>query len=131
MTVSKAIEAWVQGYGMELSAITAYSFCPWKMPAREVKNYADSAYEITEYYRLSVGCPAQQETELETDEEWMENFAYWVDDCPFNENLPLLDKERRCLSVELMSMPYLGKTQELNTNLYQVILKVTYERKGR
>lgn len=70
----------------------------------------------------------QENRDREDNDEWLENFAYWVDDCQYTKELPKLDNHRTCEDIELAGTPYMFEAKENNTVLYQVTLKITYTR---
>lgn len=103
----------------------------FKSPNRERKEYNDNSYLITEYYQLYVVREGQDNRDREDNDEWLEKFAYWVDDCQYEQKFPKLDDDRRCTDIELAGTPYMFETKEDNTNLYQISLKITYLRERK
>lgn len=137
MTISKSIAKWLlDGYDMKAVVMDtdqvgegADSLGIFKSPNREVKSYLDSTYEITEYYQLYAVREGQELRDREENDEWLENFGYWVDDCQYNKKYPKLDDNRECIDIALAGTPYMFEARENNTALYQVSLKITYLRK--
>ena len=135
MTVSKAIAKWLEGYEMKPVKVSidqvgagADSLGMFKSPNREVVNHNDSSYKITEYYELFVVRESQENKDREDNDEWLENFTYWADDCRYGRMYPQLDKNRRCLDIWLSGTPYMFEAKENNTALYQISLGITYLR---
>lgn len=135
MTVSRSIAQWLEGYGMKAVKIDtdqvgegADSLGIFKSPEREVTDYNDSSYRIKEYYQLFAVRDGQEKQEREENDEWLENFAYWVDDCRYHGDFPKLDTNRKCTDIELTGTPYMFETKENNAAIYQVSLAVTYSR---
>lgn len=135
MTIGKAITKWLEGYDMRTVKVStdqvgegADSLGIFKSPNRETAKYNDSSYQITEYFQLFVVRDGQEPREREENDEWLENFAYWVDDCQYAGKFPELDNYRRCTDIELSGTPYMFEAKENNTALYQISLKITYIR---
>lgn len=135
MTVSRSIAEWLKGYDMTAVKVDtdqvgegADSLGIFKSPNRETTELIDGSYQITEYYQLFVMRDHQEQREREDNDEWLENFAYWVDDARYQGNLPQLDRDRQCTDLELAGTPYMFEARENNTALYQVSLKITYAR---
>lgn len=135
MTVSKAIVKWLAGYGVKPIKIStdqvgegADSLGLFKSPNRETENFNDAAYRITEYYQLYVIRDGQEDRDRCDNDEWLENFAYWVDDCGCSGNLPVLNNNRTCEMIALSGTPYMMEARENSTALYQMSLKITYRR---
>lgn len=136
MTVSKAIAEWLKGYDMKAVRVDtdqvgegADSLGIFKSPNREVLNHNDSSYQITENYQIFVVRESQENYDRIENDEWLEKFAYWVDDCQYVGICPLLDESRKCLNIECTGTPYMFETKENNTAIYQISLKITYLRK--
>ena len=135
MTVSKAITEWLKGYDMCVVRVDTDqigdgtdSLGIFKSPTRERTDFLESSYQITEWYQLFVVREGQENRDREDNDEWLENFAYWVDDCQYTKELPKLDNHRTCEDIELAGTPYMFEAIENNTVLYQVTLKITYTR---
>lgn len=138
MTVSKSIAEWLKSYDMKAVKVStdqvgdgADSLGIFKSPNREIQKHNDSSYEITEYYQLFVTRESQENRDREDNDEWLENFAYWVDDCQHTGDFPKLDNDRRCMDIELSGTPYMFEAKEDNTALYQISLKITYLRERK
>lgn len=138
MTVGKSIKEWLKGYDMKVVKVNtdqvgdgADSFGIFKSPNREKTDYNDSSYQITEYYELFVTREGHESRDREDNDEWLENFAYWVDDSQYNNELPELDNGRKCIDIELAGTPYMFEAKEDNTMLYQISLKITYTRERK
>lgn len=136
MTVSKAIAKWLEGYEMKPVKVStdqvgegADSIGIFKSPNREKREYNDESYQITEYYQLFVVREGQENREREENDEWLENFAYWVDDCQYKQNFPELDQNRECQDIWISSTPYMFEARENNTALYQISLGIQYLRR--
>lgn len=139
MTISKAIAKWLKGYDMRAVKIDtdqvgegADSIGIFKSPNRDVENHMDGAYRIAEYYQIFTVREGQENRDREDNDEWLEKFAYWVDDCQYAQVFPKLDNGRTCVDIELAGTPYMLEAKENNTAIYQISLKITYlrEREG-
>lgn len=138
MTVSKAIAKWLKGYDMKAVKVDtdqvgegADSLGIFKSPNRDIQAYNNSSYQITEYYQLFVVRESQERRDREDNDEWLENFTYWVDDCQYKGDFPELDNGRKCTDIELSGTPYMFEAKEDNTALYQISLKITYIRERK
>lgn len=116
---------------VDLVGAVADSLGIFKSPNREVTNHNDSSYKITEYYDLFVVRESQENADREDNDRWLENFAYWVDDCSYTENYPKLDENRKCCNIWLSGTPYMFEAKEDNTSLYQISLGITYARERK
>lgn len=135
MTVSKAITEWLKCYDMTAVVIDtdqvgdgADSLGIFKSPNRDVKLYNDCSYQISEHYHLFVVRDGHEPRDRAENDEWLENFAYWVDDRQYSGDFPELDNRRKCTDIELAGTPYMFETRENNTAVYQISLKITYLR---
>lgn len=135
MTISKSITEWLKGYGMKAVRVDtdqvgegADSLGIFKSPNRDVTGYNNASYQLTEYYQLFVVRENQENIDREDNDEWLENFAYWVDDCQYKGIFPKLDNSRICDGILLSGTPYMFETKENNTAVYQISLKITYRR---
>lgn len=138
MTVSKAIAKWLEGYEMKPVKVStdqvgegADSLGIFKSPNREIRDYMDLSYRITEYYQLFVVRESQQELDRADNDEWLEKFSYWVDDSRYSENFPALDDGRVCEDIWLAGTPYMFEARENNTALYQISIGITYRRERK
>lgn len=138
MTVSKAIAKWLEAYEMKAVKVStdqvgegADSLGIFKSPNRETSAYLDDSYLITEYYQLFVVRDNQEDLERNENDEWLENFAYWVDDCQYVQAFPELDNGRKCTDIWMASTPYMFEARENNTALYQISLGITYSRERK
>lgn len=138
MTISNAISKWLEGYEMKPVKVNidqvgagADSLGIFKSPNREVVDYNDESYKITEYYNLFVVREGQEYQDRAENDEWLENFAYWVDDKGYMEEYPKLDNDRKCLRLWLSGTPYMFEAKEDNTVLYQISLGITYLRERK
>lgn len=114
MTVSKALVKWLQDYeGLSVAMVqlenvgaAADSCGLYRSPNREVTDYNCSDYKIKEYYELFIKKDSQTASERADADRWIENLAYWIDDCGYEEKHPTIDNKRIVQSVELTSSPY-------------------------
>lgn len=99
----------------------------FKSPTRDVKDYTDGSYEITEHYQFLARQRANSKTERKEADEWIEELAYWADDFSFNYEFPSIDGNRRVTGLSITGNPYPMESDNREC-LYQMSLSITYER---
>lgn len=99
----------------------------FKSPSRDIKNFNDESYEITEYYQFLARQKAVSMSERKEADEWLEDLTYWVDDFPYNYSFPPLDKNREVIGLSITGSPYPMEEKDKET-MYQIMLSITYIR---
>lgn len=99
----------------------------FKSPSRDIREYTDGSYEITEHYQFEARQSTISESERKEVDEWLEDLAYWADDYAFNGDFPELDKGRRVVGFSITGNPYPMLADSRET-LYQMALSITYVR---
>ena len=99
----------------------------FKSPSRDIREYTDGSYEITEHYHFEARQSTISESERKEVDEWLEDLAYWADDYAFNGDFPELDKGRRVVGFSITGNPYPMLADSRET-LYQMALSITYVR---
>lgn len=132
MTISQAIVEWLSHYKdltIETNHIKdgADKYGLFKSPTRQVKNYLNLDYEITEYYQLLIRQNSVSEDDRKDSDEFLENLTYWADDFQFEYEYPKLDKNRKILDIEVTGTPYPLQTNS-DDSIYQITIKITYSR---
>lgn len=99
----------------------------FKSPNRDIQDFTDGSYQITEYYQFLARQHTNSKSERKESDEWLEELTYWVDDLALGDNLPDIDKGRRVMGVAITGCPY---PMEANNNdtMYQMSLSITYIR---
>lgn len=103
----------------------------FKSPSRNIKNFNDGSYEITEFYQFLAKQKTVSLTERKEADEWLEDLAYWADDFSVNYSFPPLDKNRKVTGFSITGSPYPMEVDNRDTT-YQMSLSITYmrEREG-
>lgn len=99
----------------------------FKSPSRDIKDFTDGSYRITEYYQFfarQAGCSPSERKEAD---EWLEDLTYWLDDFSYNYDLPSIDGNRFVDGISITGCPY-PMTDDSNGTLYQMSLSITYIR---
>lgn len=99
----------------------------FKSPSRDIKEFNDTSYQITEYYQFLARQAATSKSERKEADEWLEELAYWIDDFPYNYSFPPLDKNREVTGISITGSPYPMEADDKKT-LYQILLSITYSR---
>lgn len=73
----------------------------FKSPSRNIKDFTDGSYEITEYYQFNARQTSLSSVERKEADEWLEDLAYWADDFPYNYDFPQIDKNRTVGRLDL------------------------------
>lgn len=103
----------------------------FKSPSRNIKEFTDGSYEITEFYQFAARQSTNSLSERKEADEWLEDLAYWADDFPYNYKFPPLDKNRKVTGFSITGNPYPMEADN-NDTLYEMSLSITYirEREG-
>lgn len=99
----------------------------FKSPSRDIREFTDGSYEITEYYQFEARQSSLNESERKEADEWLEDLAYWADDYAFYNEFQDLDKGRRVTGFSITGNPYPMEADSRET-LYQMALSITYVR---
>lgn len=131
-TVSSAVAAWLsffENMTVDTNHVTDGSdkYGLFKSPNRNVKNFLNGSYEITEYYQFFARQASVSEEDRKDSDAWLEELAYWADDFSFVYEYPALDGGRKINMIELTGMPYPMETGSSDT-LFQMSLAITYTR---
>lgn len=102
----------------------------FKSPSRDFSRMIDGSGNITEYYEFFAFQKSISEAERIEDDEWLENFTYWVDDYPLEYDYPPLDGDREVTSIEVTGSPTPFSDDDKGI-MYQLSLKISYERMVR
>ena len=99
----------------------------FKSASRDIKDFTDSSYQITEYYNFLARQSAVSRSERKEADEWLEDLAYWIDDFPYNYSFPPLDKKREVVGLSITGSPYPMEADDKEAT-YQILLSITYIR---
>lgn len=99
----------------------------FKSPSRDIKDFTDGSYQITEYYQFLARQSAVSRSERKEADEWLEDLAYWIDDFPYNYSFPPIDKNRKVSGLSITGSPYPMEADDKET-MYQILLSITYIR---
>ena len=132
MTVSAYIVNLLKNYeGIEIDtnhmAEGSDQYGLFKSPSRDIKDFNDSSYQITEYYQFLARQRACSKPERKETDEWLEDLAYWIDDLTYNYKLPPLDKNREVIGISITGSPYPMEADNKEA-MYQLLLSITYIR---
>lgn len=132
MTIAAAVSSWLsfqRVMEIDTNHITDGSdkYGLFKSPARQVKEFTDSSYEVTEFYQFFARQASVSENDRTDADEWLEQLAYWADDYPFQYEYPELDSGRKIEKITLTGTPYPMESGSGDT-LFQMSLAVTYKR---
>lgn len=132
MTIAAAIVEFLSAYeGLEIETNHmgdgSDRYGLFKSPSRDKKEFNDSSCEITEYYQFFARQRSNSNIERKEADEWLEELTYWVDDYPFGDDYPALDKGRRIESISITGAPYPMEADDKKI-LYQMSLSITYTR---
>lgn len=99
----------------------------FKSPGRNIKDFTDGSYEITEFYQFNARQTSLSSIERKENDEWLEDLAYWADDLPYNYNFPKIDKNRTVTGFSITGNPYPMAADDRET-MYEMSLSITYIR---
>lgn len=132
MTISQYIVKLLKNYdGIEIDtnhmAEGSDQYGLFKSPSREIKEYNDTSYQITEHYQFLARQSAVSKSERKEADEWLEDLTYWIDDFPHNYSFPPLDNNREVIGLSITGSPYPMEANDKDT-MYQIMLSITYIR---
>ena len=99
----------------------------FKSPSRDIEEFNDSTYQITEYYQFLARQKTVSLSERKEADEWLEELTYWIDDFVFKYRFPELDGNRTVMGLSITGCPYPMEAEDRDT-LYQMNLSITYIR---
>lgn len=99
----------------------------FKSPSRDFARRVDGSALITEYFQFLAAQKSIAEDERKEDDEWLEEFTYWLDDFPTIYEYPELGGGRRVLDIKATGSTT-PLTDDNNRIVYQMLLSITYER---
>lgn len=136
MTISEYIVNFLKNYeGIEIDTnhMTDGSdkYGLFKSPSRDIKEFNDGTYQITEYYQFLARQSGVSKSERKEADAWLEELTYWIDDYPYNYGYPSIDNKRKVTGLSITGSPYPMETGD-KESLYQIMLSITYmrEREG-
>lgn len=132
MTISKYIADLLANYdGIEIDtnhvSDGSDKYGLFKSPSREIREFNDGSYEITEYYQFVARQSTISKSERKEVDEWLEDLTYWADDFGMNYEFPPIDKNRTVTRLSITGNPYPMEADNAET-LYQMSLSITYSR---
>lgn len=132
MTISAYIVNLLKNYdGIEIDtnhmAAGSDQYGLFKSPSRDIKDFTDGSYQITEYYQFLARQSCGSKSERKEADEWLEDLAYWIDDFPYNYSFPELDNNREVTCLSITGSPYPMEADDKET-MYQILLSITYTR---
>ena len=102
----------------------------FKSPSRDIKEFNDGTYQITEYYQFLARQSGESKSERKEADEWLEELAYWIDDLTYSYSLPELDGNREVTGVSITGSPYPMEAGDKDA-MYQILLSITYVRQRK
>lgn len=134
MTISKYIIDFMSKYVNGVIVSTNHleegpdNYGLFKSPAREIRNYTDGSYEITEHYQFFAKQYGVSEADRKDSDEFLEELTYWVDDYPYNHEYPEIDGGRKVTGISITGCPYSLDVENNHEVVYQIMLSITYIR---
>ena len=99
----------------------------FKSPTRNIGEFNNGSYEITEHYQFLARQSTLSESERKEADEWLEDLTYWADDFCYNYKLPKMDKGRKATAFSITGNPCPMEIEDRGT-MYQISLSITYIR---
>lgn len=99
----------------------------FKSSNRDVKDFNDSSYEITEYYKFIARQRAVSGAEHKEADEWLEDLTYWGDDFPHKNSFPAIDGNRQITGFTITGALYPMEAEDKEIAC-QISLSITYIR---
>lgn len=132
MTISEILSNWLaqfKGIEVETNFVEegADKYGLFKSPQRDVKDFINLSYEITEYYQLFARQSIISDADRKEADELLEELTYWADDYAYNYEYPVLDKNRKILDIKVTGSPT-AMQNDKEEALYQISIEITYSR---
>lgn len=130
MTVSTYISNFIQEYA-GVNVLTAYGEEKsdknglTKLKGREITEFNDGSCEIVEQYQLFV--KQKSEEDVKTNDQWLEELLYWIDDYPKVHGLKEIDSAREVVALNVDGVPY-AMEEESQEMIYELTVFVKYHR---
>lgn len=134
MTISRYISDFISNYLGNVTITTNHledgpdKYGLFKSPSREIREYVDGSYEITEHYQFFIKQDGIAEDERKDSDEFLEELVYWMDDYPNNYEYPNIDGNRKVININITGCPYSMDVENNNEVIYQIMLSITYTR---
>lgn len=134
MTISKYINDFITEYLTDIKINTNHledgsdKYGLFKSPARDVVEIIDGSYDISEYYQFYAMQAGNSEADRTDSDEFLERLTYWLDDFAINYEYPPIDGNRTVTKIEMTGCPYPMEVKDSSEVLYQISLKITYNR---
>lgn len=134
MTISKYISDFISDYITDIKISTNHlengsdKYGLFKSPSRELREFTDGSYEISEHYQFFAKQNGNSENDRIDSDEFLENLTYWMDDFAVKYEYPPIDGNRTVTKIEMTGCPYPVEVENRNELLYQISLKITYLR---
>ena len=134
MTISKYISDFISNYLDGISVSTNHledgpdNYGLFKSPSRDITNYTDGSYEITEHYQFFAKQSGVSEADRKDSDEFLEELTYWTDDYSHQYEYPSIDGNRRVTNISITGCPYSLDVENNNEVVYQLMLSITYTR---
>jgi len=107
----------IQDYVMDDGSIAFIKGKKYKV--NKVEEFSNWFYMNSEY---------SVDHKMSINDEFWEDFVYYVDDSFTNGTFPTMDKGRTCTNIELVVYPYVFATETDQTNTYNCSIAITYSR---
>lgn len=132
MTISKYIADFFKNIGgveIETNHMKdgADQYGLFKSPTRNIRDFNDSSYEITEFYQFLARLDGVSDVERQESDEALEDLTYKLDDYKVNYEYPKIDKNRKVTDISVTGCPYPMEATEKSA-VYQMSLSITYLR---
>lgn len=130
MTVSTYISRFIQEYA-GVKVLTAYGEGKsdenglTKLKDRSITEFNDGSCEIIEQYQLFVKQNSQEA--VKKNDQWLEEFLYWIDDYPKTYGLKEIDASREVVALTVDGAPY-ALEAESPEMVYELSVSVKYRR---
>ena len=138
MTVSKALIAWLYGFGSisvdesidtDTLAANAAAYGLYKTPQTVIVPFIADGRDVTAYYTLCVRQRANQERKRQDNQEWLEGLEQWVRAQNRAQNFPEMGDNRECYGVGIANT-FTMQDAENEESVYQMTLSISYTEKG-
>ena len=135
MTVSAYIVNLLSNYeGIEIDtnhvADGSDKYGLFKSPSRNITEFNDNSYEITEFYQLIARQKTVSNSERKEADEFLEDLTYWIDDFSTNYEYPELGNNRKVSKIAITGCPYPMIAEDKDIE-YQLSISITYLRERK
>ena len=136
MTITEAIKQWLYEFpnievneriNTEVLPAEAIAYALARNPNNQVSTFADGSQLHDDYYTFFIRQYSQLQSELKSNDEFIEELQEWIAEREYDGNYPVLDNNRVCEGIEVSGSAYLFQLEEAQA-IYSLTIHITYRK---